>query len=121
MTKIRKTKTKRTKFSSGKNAWAICDRTGFRHPYTEMVTEPGTGLFVHYSVSDGEYNTVDHPQNFPDVGTENTGLEHPSPDRVEPSVLKKDGNGVPETDANGYLIYVTEDGTEVSSRMKYVE
>jgi len=43
-------------------AWAICDRTGTRFPMSEMIKEPGTGYLIHYSVSDGMWNMVDHPQ-----------------------------------------------------------
>lgn len=43
----------------------ICDRSGFKYPYSEGVLEPGTGLFVHKSESDGRYSLTRHPQNFP--------------------------------------------------------
>jgi hypothetical protein len=43
----------------------ICDRTGFKFPLDEAVTEPGTGLLVHFLESDGEYSLVNHPQNRP--------------------------------------------------------
>jgi len=43
-------------------AWAISDRSGFRHRMSEMVYEPGTGYLVHRSESDGRWNFVDHPQ-----------------------------------------------------------
>jgi len=52
-------------FAKGKRAKAICDRSGFEYPYRQMVREPGTGLFVHISESDGKWNIVDHPQNHP--------------------------------------------------------
>jgi hypothetical protein len=52
-------------FASGKNALAICERSGFTFPWSEMIFEPGTGHFVHQSESDGKYNAVGHPQNFP--------------------------------------------------------
>lgn len=52
------------KYGKGKYARAICDRSGFEYPYSEMVVEPGTGLFVHKSESDGMYNAVHHPQNY---------------------------------------------------------
>lgn len=53
-------KTKGMKGSS--NAFAISDRSGFRHPMREMIIEPGTGYLIHRSESDGKYNFVDHPQ-----------------------------------------------------------
>lgn len=48
---------------AGSNAWFISDRSGFRYPYSESISEPGTGWRIHYSESDGEYNLVDHPLN----------------------------------------------------------
>ena len=53
------------RYSKGKRAVFICDRSGFKYPYTEGVVEPGTGFFVHRSESDGEYSLVSHPQNNP--------------------------------------------------------
>lgn len=41
---------------------AICDRSGKKYPYGEMVLEPSTGWFVHRSESDGNFNLIDHPQ-----------------------------------------------------------
>lgn len=55
---------KRTRKSNTK-ASAISDRSGFRFPMDEMVVEPGTGYLVHKSESDGMYNLVDHPVNYP--------------------------------------------------------
>jgi hypothetical protein len=43
----------------------ICDRSGFKHPITEAVKEPGTGYVVHKTESDGLYSMVCHPQNKP--------------------------------------------------------
>lgn len=51
-----------TNFASGKRAWSISDRSGLRFPYNEMLFEPGTGIWVHKSETDGQYNIVDHPQ-----------------------------------------------------------
>jgi len=67
-------------FASGKNAWAICQRSGLRFPYREMVREPGTGLWVHYSESDGGYNRVDHPQLHIKGVSDRIGLKNPFPD-----------------------------------------
>ena len=53
------------RWARGDKARAICDRSGFEYPYKEMVVEPGTRLFVHYTESDGAWNLIDHPQNFP--------------------------------------------------------
>jgi hypothetical protein len=43
-------------------AWAISDRSGLKFHLNEMIYEPGTGVFLHKSESDGMYNAVDHPQ-----------------------------------------------------------
>jgi hypothetical protein len=70
-------------FASGKNAWAICQRSGLRFLYREMVREPGTGLWVHYSESDGMYNRVTHPQLHIKGVSDRIGLEHPFPDNED--------------------------------------
>jgi hypothetical protein len=49
-------------FASSKNAIKICQRSGFKYPYDEVVVEPGTGLMVHYTESDGYFNRVNNPQ-----------------------------------------------------------
>jgi hypothetical protein len=51
------------KTKKSKTALAICDRTGFEYPMSEMVIEPGTGWLVHKSVSDGKFSSVCHPLN----------------------------------------------------------
>jgi hypothetical protein len=53
------------RFSKGKKARAICDRSGREYPMREMVIEPGTNLLVHRSESDGKWSLNKHPQNFP--------------------------------------------------------
>ncbi len=70
------------KYASGKNARAICDRSGYEYPMSEMVVEPGTNYLVHHTMSDGMYSLVDHPQNFPvtKIG-DVVGLENPRVDR----------------------------------------
>ena len=68
-------------FASGKHSVAICDRSGFKYPYSEIVSEPGTNLRVHYTESDGMWNMVDHPQNYsPKNNRERIGLRFPRPD-----------------------------------------
>tara|TARA_R110002153_G_scaffold210310_1_gene362989 strand:- start:1153 stop:1674 length:522 start_codon:yes stop_codon:yes gene_type:complete len=72
-------------YSSGKHAYGICDRTGFRYPIKELVFEiqngVKTGLKVGYDIVDS-----DHPQNF--LGrikvSENESILDARPDRVEP-------------------------------------
>jgi hypothetical protein len=67
------------KFASGKNALAVCERSGFVFPWSEMIYEPGTGYFIHISESDGRYNAVGHPQNFPPKDTSDSeSLSHVS-------------------------------------------
>lgn len=67
-------------FASGKNAIKICMRSGFKYPYNEIIEEPGTGLWVHYSESDGMYNRVTHPQLHIKGVSDKIGLEKPNPD-----------------------------------------
>ena len=55
----------RRKYSKGKRARAICQRGGHEIPYKYLVKEPGTGLLVDRRWSDGAWNAVDHPRNFP--------------------------------------------------------
>ena len=53
------------RYARGKNAVAICERGGHKFPYRYLVIEPGTGLKVDKRWSDGKWNIVDHPQNYP--------------------------------------------------------
>lgn len=76
---------RRRKWAKGRKALAICDRTGFQHRMKDMVIEPGTGLLVYKTWSDGKWNRVDHPQNFPPAGGESIGIKNARPDRVEPT------------------------------------
>lgn len=52
-------------FASGKYAWALCMRCGFRFSYPDIKTESGTHLRVCDTCNDGAFNLVDHPQNGP--------------------------------------------------------
>ena len=75
--------------ATGKYAFGICDRTGFRYPINELVYEfengKRTGLRVGRDVAD-----KDHPQNF--VGRIKTddpqSLRDARPDRIEPLQIK---------------------------------
>lgn len=70
-------------FASGKHAISICQRSGFKFPYKEMVLEPGTNTWVHRSEDDGDWDLVTHAQNFPpDKLTERISLRwaHPEQD-----------------------------------------
>lgn len=89
---------RKRKYASGKKSFGICDRSGFKVPYKRLVKEPGTGLMVDKRWSDGRWNRVDHPQNFPpDVG-ETIGLKNPRPDIIDPQPNYL-------VDENGNLIY----------------
>lgn len=67
-----------------KNAVAICDRTGRKHKYSEMVIEPGTNYLVHWTESDGKWNLVTNPRNFPArPRVEGKGLKFARPDTIE--------------------------------------
>lgn len=71
-------------YASGKHAYGICDRSGFRYKLQDLVYEvqhgERTGLRVGYDMLD-----PDHPQNF--LGRVNTtdpqSLLNPRPD-VDP-------------------------------------
>jgi hypothetical protein len=65
------------RWAKGKKARSICDRSGFEHAYKDMVVEPGTGLLVYKRWSDGRWNLVDHPLNFPADASENIALKNP--------------------------------------------
>ena len=75
--------------ATGKYAFGICDRTGFRYPINELVYEfengKRTGLRVGRDVADR-----DHPQNF--IGRVKTddpqSLRDARPDRIEPLQIK---------------------------------
>ena len=67
--------------AKGKYAIAISERSGFKFPWREMIKEPGTGVIVHPSESDGKYNLVDHPQNhIGRIRAEKIGLSWSSPE-----------------------------------------
>ena len=75
--------------ATGKYAFGICDRTGFRYPINELVYEfdkgKRKGLRVGRDVADR-----DHPQNF--IGRIKTddpqSLRDARPDRIEPLELQ---------------------------------
>jgi hypothetical protein len=67
------------KFASGKNSWAISDRSGFRYPYRVMKKE-WNGLLV----GPDEYEPK-HPQLGPFRKVDDPeALDNARPDRVEP-------------------------------------
>lgn len=93
--------------AKGKRSFFICERSGFKYPYSEHVVEPGTGLIVHKSETDGIWNRVDHPQNFSArPRPEGVGLKNASPDGGEGRdtfLLLEDGS--PMVDEDGDPIY----------------
>ena len=67
------------KFASGKKAWAISDRSGFRYPYRLMKKEwngllVGPDEFEPKQPQLGPFRKVVDPE----------ALQNPRPDRVEP-------------------------------------
>ena len=74
--------------ASGKHAYGICDKTGFRYKLSDLVFEvkngSRTGMRVGKDVAD-----QDHPQNF--VGrvrvTDSQSLLNARPNRTEPDVI----------------------------------
>jgi hypothetical protein len=69
-------------FSSGKNAWGLCDQCGFRYKYLDLARS-SYGTWVCPSCYDGQFDLKNHPQNGPfPVDSDNEGLEHPRPDVV---------------------------------------
>lgn len=55
----------------------ICERSGFKIRLKDAAREPGTGYIVHKKESDGRYNVVTHPRNYPPVIRGAEGLPKP--------------------------------------------
>ena len=73
-------------YAKGKEAWGLCDICGFRYLQREL-TFNSYGLLVCSYDFDGDYDRVNHPQNYqPPFSEDPQGLEDPRPDRVEPSI-----------------------------------
>ena len=69
------------RFSKGRRALAISDRSGVAFPYREMVQE-WTGAWVHTS----EFE-IKQPQLKPHpIGADPQGLQHARPSRIAPAV-----------------------------------
>ena len=69
------------RFSKGRRALAISDRSGVAFPYKEMVQE-WTGAWVHTS----EFE-VKQPQLKPHpIGADPQALQHARPSRIAPAV-----------------------------------
>jgi hypothetical protein len=112
-------------YSSGKYAYGICDRTGFRYPIKDLVFEVEngvrTGLRVGYDVAD-----KDHPQNF--LGRlkidDTQSLLDARPDRSEPAterLLLVDPFTTAAEDSGTTEITVTEKshGRSTSDRVRF--
>lgn len=103
-----------SKFANGKHAIAICQRSGMKFLYKEMINEPGTGLFIHYSESDGAYNRVDHPQLHIKGVSDRIGLRRPHPDvnNTIPYLVDENGDLITVPVMFGVLMAIqTSDGT----------
>lgn len=112
-------------YSSGKYAYGICDRTGFRYKLKDLVFEVNngvrTGLRVGYDVAD-----KDHPQNF--LGRlkidDTQSLLDARPDRSEPEterLLLVDPFTTAAEDSGTTEITVTEKshGRSTSDRVRF--
>jgi hypothetical protein len=112
-------------YSSGKYAYGICDRTGFRYKLKDLVFEVNngvrTGLRVGYDVAD-----KDHPQNF--LGRlkidDTQSLLDARPDRSEPEterLLLVDPFTTAAEDSGTTEITVTEKshGRSTSERVRF--
>ena len=94
------------KYSRGKKAVGICDRSGFKCLLKDLVKEPGTGLMVSKDMNDGMWNRVDHPQRHSGNTSESIGLRNPRPDVPEPAPdFALDGDGAIITDEHGLPTY----------------
>lgn len=71
-------------FARGRTAISICQRSGFKKPYREMVFERGTNTWVHRDEDDEQWNVVEHPQNYPpEKLTERIALRWAHPDNFD--------------------------------------
>ena len=68
-----------SRFSTGKNAKAISDRSGMEFPYKEMVKE-WNGAFVHQSEFESKHPQLEPRTHLGDA----EGLQNARPDRTEP-------------------------------------
>lgn len=73
------------RFSSGKNAKAICDRCGFAYPYPKIRAE-WNGSRVCPQCWEEKHPQLDPPNVTPDA----EALRHARPDRDEPAVDSTD-------------------------------
>ena len=77
------------RYRKGRKSYGICQRTGFKVRYRNIIREPGTGLIIDKRMSDGRYNAVDHPQNCSArVGPDSVPLENATKDTAEPAATE---------------------------------
>ena len=66
-------------YDRGKHAVFICDRSGFKFKYKDLVVEDG--LVIHKDEADAGWSIVSHPQNYPpEKLTEKIALRWAHPD-----------------------------------------
>jgi len=77
------------KFASGKHAWGISDRSGFRYPLSEMKRE-WNGLLVGKDEWEAK-----HPQLTPRSVSDSEALKDPRPDIKEALTVPVGAGGYP--------------------------
>ena len=98
------------KFASGKNAFGISDRSGFRYRYKDMKKE-WTGALV----GKDEFETK-HPQLEPTSKADDPqALRNARPDRKEPMVVPVGGGGFPDRGLDTQIISSTGGVTVVTT------
>ena len=87
------------RFASGKNSYAISDRSGFRYKYKNMKKE-WNGLLV----GKDEFETK-HPQLEPtNKSNDPQALKNARPDRKEPMSVPVGGGGFPDRGKDTQII-----------------
>ena len=76
------------KYAKASKAFGFCDRTGFRYPLNQLVTEMRNGIPTGFRVGKDVVD-ADHPQNF--LGrvaiSDPQSLLNPRPDRAKDSLI----------------------------------
>ena len=88
--------------AKGKKSRAVCQRSGFVVRYRNIVREPGTGYLVDRRMSDGKWNSVTNPRNFPPKHNpaEGRSLRNAAPFEPDGSIFAFNFFGV---DVNGTM------------------
>ena len=83
-------------FASGKHAWAICDRCGFRYKYSRLKPETylgkKTGIRVCPKCLDPEHPQDRLPEALARMGADAIGLRDPRPEEKASRELDGDQN-----------------------------